>query len=181
MITMTTGRHPAHAHQFVLRSLGTDFFVKIDREKRGAGVEDTGQRTHQGREQSRHHDAAQSRRQKVGDHQGKCSLRGRWRGLARGGIIDHGQLGNLAAFGQRKTNQTWNDEEIHGEEFQESGENAAAPGRLFVGRAQGALHDVLVGTPIPQSNDRRANRHAQPGKFAVEIPRLLDDVARWHS
>ena len=38
----------------------------------------------------------------------------------------------------------------------------------LVRRGQGPLHDVLVGTPVPQADDRGAEEHAQPGKLSLK-------------
>ena len=59
-----------------------------------------------------------------------------------------------------------------GEQLQERREDAAAARDRFVGRAQRALHDVLVGAPVPQADDGRAEQHAQPREIAVEVPGL---------
>ena len=36
--------------------------------------------------------------------------------------------------------------------------------------AKRALDDVLVGAPVPEPDDRRAEEHAEPGIVAVEVP-----------
>ena len=40
----------------------------------------------------------------------------------------------------------------------------------WLASAQGPLHDVLIGAPVPQAAHRRAEEHAQPGEIAVEVP-----------
>ena len=41
----------------------------------------------------------------------------------------------------------------------------------FVGSTQRALHDVLVGAPVPQTDHRCAEQHAEPRVVVVEVPR----------
>src|SRR4051794_30697672 len=74
------------------------------------------------------------------------------------------------AFGQGVANQTGYDEQIDGEKFEKGGEDAALPGDSFVRGAQCSLNDVLVRAPIPQANNRRADRHSEPRKIPVKIP-----------
>ena len=69
-----------------------------------------------------------------------------------------GQFRHLAALGQGKADQARDDEQVDGKELQEGGEDAAAAGDLLVRGAQGPLHDVLVGAPVPQADDRGADR-----------------------
>ena len=150
--------------------------IQIDGEQRGAGVEHAGERSHQRGEQSGDHDAANARGQQILHHHGESAIRKRRNGLAVG--TDHGgQFGNLAAASQGIADQAWNDEQIDGEQLQERGEDAAAARDRLVGRAQRALHDVLVGAPVPQPDDGRAEQHAEPREVAVEIPGLLDHLA----
>jgi hypothetical protein len=87
------------------------------------------------------------------------------------------QFGNLAALGQCVTYQAGNDEQVDRRQLEERGEDAAAAGGGFVGRAQCALHDILIRAPVPHADDGRAEQHAEPREVVVEIPRLLDDVA----
>ena len=171
MTTITRGGDAAHAHDFMLRGFGAQLLVNVHGEERRAGVEDAGQRTHQRREQAGDDDAAQARRQEMLHQQREGPLR------AVGLVERLGQRGDLAALGQRVADQAGNDEQVNREQLQERGEDAALARDLFVRRAERALDDVLVGAPIPQADDRRADGHAQPGEIAVEIPRLLDHVA----
>ena len=85
--------------------------------------------------------------------------------------------GHLAALDQGEADHAGDDEQVRREQLEEAGEDAAAAGDLLVRGAQGALHDVLVGAPVPQADDRGADGHAQPGVVAVEIPGLFDDLA----
>ena len=57
-----------------------------------------------------------------------------------------------------------------GSSFRKAAKMRAAAGLALVRRAQGPLHDVLVGAPVPQADDRRAEQHAQPRVVAVEVP-----------
>src|SRR5438876_187548 len=44
---------------------------------------------------------------------------------------------------------------------------SAASGFLYVARCQHALHDVLVGTPVPNAEDRRSENNSRPGEILV--------------
>ena len=57
-----------------------------------------------------------------------------------------------------------------GSSFRNAAKMRAAPGLALARRAQGPLHDVLVGAPVPQADDRRAEQHAEPRVVAVEVP-----------
>ena len=57
-----------------------------------------------------------------------------------------------------------------GSSFRIRGEDRPAPRLGLVRRAQRALHDVLIGAPVPEADDRRAEQHAEPGVVAVEVP-----------
>jgi hypothetical protein len=47
------------------------------------------------------------------------------------------------------TRHPWDDEDDHRQQLEETREDRAAPGLLFVGGAQGTLHDVLIRAPVP--------------------------------
>ena len=70
----------AGAHDLVLRGLGLPLVIEVHGEQRRAGVEDAGQRAHQGGQQAGHDDPPQPRRQHVLDHQRERGL-----GLMRDG------------------------------------------------------------------------------------------------
>ncbi len=57
------------------------------------------------------------------------------------------------------------------QQLEHPGEDAPAPGFGLVPGAQGALHDVLVGAPVPEADDRRAEEHSRPREVGVEVPR----------
>ena len=166
----------ARPHDLVLRGLGFPLPVEVDRKERRASVEDAGQRAHQGGEQTGNDNAAQPLREHVQDHQREGPLRRGTAGLAPWTIAANS--GTLPDLAKRERDQTGNDEQVDGKQLQEGGKDAAPPGRLFVRRAQGPLHDVLVGTPVPEADHRGANRHRQPGEAVVEVPCLTHDIAR---
>ena len=89
-----------------------------------------------------------------------------------------GQLGNLAASRQGETHHARYDEQINRGQLEKRGKDAPAAGYRFVGGAQRALHDILVRTPVPQPDDRRAKQHAKPGKIVIEIPSLFHNMPR---
>ena len=153
----------------MLSGLGAELLIQVHREERGRGVECACHRAHERREQSRHHDAANARGQQILHHEGKRRL---------SGLSDHVPLRihygaeprDLAGLRERECDQAGYDEDEHREQLQVRGENAAAARRALVLGAQGALHDVLVRTPVPQADDRRAQQHARPRVAAVEVP-----------
>ena len=76
----------------------------------------------------------------------------------------------LAGLGQRQRDHAGDDEDEDRQQLEEGGEDRAAPRLGLVGRAERALHDVLVGAPVPEADDRRAEQHAEPRIVAVEVP-----------
>src|SRR2546430_11236671 len=80
------------------------------------------------------------------------------------------EAGRQARLGERQRDHARNDEDEHREELQECREDRAAPRLALVPRPQGTLHDVLIGGPIPQPDDRRAEQHAEPWIVAAEVP-----------
>jgi len=78
-------------------------------------------------------------------HQWKGALC-RCRGMAGGRVINHLQSWNLTAFGQGKADETGNNEQIDRKQFQDGSEDTTPSGDLFIGCAERALDNVLVGT-----------------------------------
>ena len=70
--------------------------------------------------------------------------------------------GILPLLARAIADQAGDDEQVHREQLQECREDAALAGDGLVGSAQRALDDVLVGAPIPEADDGRAEEHAQP-------------------
>src|SRR6266581_8548807 len=83
----------------------------------------------------------------------------------------------VVGCGSHVTDRARDQKKIDGEKLEEGGKNAAAARDGLIGSAEGALHDVLVGAPIPEPNDGRAEEHAEPGEIAVEIPSFPHDLA----
>src|SRR5437588_2700366 len=83
------------------------------------------------------------------------------------------QPGIGVALGQRVANQPRDNEQVNRKELQERREDAAPAGRLLVWGSERPLHDVLIRAPVPEADDRRAYRHAEPGKTTVKVPGLF--------
>src|SRR5207253_4724948 len=79
----------------------------------------------------------------------------------------------------RQRDHARNDEDEHREELQECREDRAAPRLALVPRPQGTLHDVLIGGPIPQPDDRGAEQHAEPWVVARSEERRVGKECRW--
>src|SRR5262245_24166532 len=93
--------------------------------------------------------------------------------LPGSGIIYDFKAWNFTTFCKRKTNQTRNDKKINVKQFKHSSKNATSASNLFVRCSQGALHDILICTPIPEADNRRTNRHPKPWEVAIKIPCLF--------
>ena len=76
----------------------------------------------------------------------------------------------LAALGQGEGDHAGDDEEEDGQQLEEARGDRPPPGLAFVRRPEHALDDVLVGAPVPQADDGRAEEHADPGIIVVEVP-----------
>ena len=63
---------------------------------------------------------------------------------------------------QREADHAGNNKDEYGQQFEESGEDAASSGFRFVFGGEGALNDVLVCTPVPQPDNRSAQQHPDP-------------------
>ena len=107
------------------------------------------------------------------DHQREGGL-----GLCRIGFSvgtdDVLQARHLAAAGQGEADQARNEEQVDGKELEEGGEDAAAAGDLLVGSAQGPLHDVLVGAPVPQADHRAQIAMPSQGKLPLKYQAHAD-------
>jgi hypothetical protein len=60
-------------------------------------------------------------------------------------------------------------EDEHRRQLEEAGENRTAPRLRLVAAGKNALDDVLVGTPVPETDDRRAGQHRHPRPFGIVI------------
>ena len=121
---------------------------------------------------------AQPGRQQVLHHHREGALRDRADRLAVGADHARPSSGILPLLARAKQIRPGDDEQVDREQLQERGEDAAAAGDRLVRRAQRALHDVLVGAPVPEADDRGADHHAEPGEVAVEVPGLARELAR---
>ena len=171
------GGDSSGTNNLMLRGSGLPLFIKINGEERGTSVEDPGERAHERGQETGDDNAANSRRQEVLNHHGEGAV-----GDGRNGVTvrtDHGgQFGNFAAAREGVTDQARDQKKVDGEKLEKGGKNAAAARDGLIGSAEGALHDVLVGAPIPEPNDGRAEEHAEPREIAVEIPSFPNDLAR---
>jgi len=143
---------------------GAELLVDVDGEEGGAGVEERGQRGHERREQAGDDEAAQTDREQRLHHGGKD-------GIAEDLTGTIGLERDMDdAFGvERETDHAGDEEDHHGPELQEAAPDGAAAGVLDVFGGQAALHDVLVGTPVPDADDGRGDHHAQPGEGDVGV------------
>src|SRR5690606_4152691 len=66
-----------------------------------------------------------------------------------------------------ESDHTWYQKYEDREHLQEAAKDSAASRVRETLGGQRALHDVLIGAPIPNANDRRGNHHAQPGEIGI--------------
>jgi len=116
----------------------------------GASIEDTRKRSHERREQAGHDKTMQARRKQILQQHRERPLRSL-------GLETVGQFGDIAALRQSKTNQPGNDEEVDGKKLQKSSNDTYLTGHILARCSQGALDDVLVGTPVPDADHRGAD------------------------
>jgi len=76
----------------------------------------------------------------------------------------------LATLGQREGDHAGDDEDEHWQELEEGGADRPPASLSLIRSAEDTLDNVLVGTPVPQTHDRGAEEHAEPGVVVVEIP-----------
>ena len=130
------------------------FPIEVHGEERGGSVELGTQRRHQRDDHAAGHHAAKAVRQNLRHERGVG-------GVTAGAETDARRLG------QRKGNHARHQEDEHRRQFEEAGEDGAAPRFLLVFAGEHALDDILIGTPIPETNDGRAGQNRQPGPVGI--------------
>ena len=68
-----------------------------------------------------------------------------------------------------KSDHAWNKEQEHRKELKISTENGTAASFLFILARQNTLHDELVGTPVPETDHRRADESTEPRILGVIV------------
>ena len=81
---------------------------------------------------------------------------------------------------QRERDDAGNHEKEHRKNFQEAGKNRAGLGVAFVFRGKHALDDDLIGTPIPDAENRSAEENSGPRKIGIGDRLHHVEVARRH-
>ena len=151
------GRDAAEVDELFLGRGRTEFFVEVERDHRGSGVEDRTHRAHQRGKQSGDHQSDEAGGEQIDDRGGKRDV----------------AVGNRAIFDvkelwiKRERDHAGNHEQEHGENFQESREDRAGFCVAFIFGGEHALHDDLVGAPIPDADNRRAEENSGPRKIGI--------------
>ena len=155
---------PAEVHELPLVGVRRDLLVEIERHQRRCRVEHRAHRPHQRRHQRGDHHADQARRQQVDDEQ-------RVRDVA----VHHLAVADREGVAiERECDQPGQHQHEHGKDLEIAGENRSRPRMALVLRRQHALHDYLVGAPVPDAENRRAEEDAGP--WEVGIAERLDHV-----
>src|SRR6476660_969589 len=84
-----------------------------------------------------------------------------------------------ATFCESKTDHTRNNKKENRKQFQKAREHRTTSCFFFVGCSQHTLNNVLVGTPVPQANNRRTKQHAGPGIFIIKVPCRSSSFLDW--
>src|SRR5579864_6236 len=143
--------------ELALGGLRTDFLVKVERDQSGSGIEDGAHGAHDGGEQRGHDQADESDREKI-EHESRVS---------------EIRLFHLVGE-QGEGDDTRKDEHEDRQDLEESSENGSRFGMSFIAGGEYALHDDLVGAPIPDAENRGAEKDAGPGEIGIR--RRLDHV-----
>src|ERR1700676_920070 len=147
----------AEIDELLLGRLGTNLFVEVESDERGRGIEDRAHGTHDSGEQSGHHEPNQANRKQIKNE--------RW----------IGEVGLFDLVGEKgEGNDARENEHEDGQNLQDTGENRSGLGVSLITRREHALHDDLVGTPIPDPENRSAEKDAGPWK--IRIGNRLDHV-----
>src|SRR6266446_4639200 len=144
------GGDAAEIDELLLRGLRTNLLIEIQGHEGGSGIENRAHGTHYCRKQGGHHQANETDREEVEDE----------------GWI--GEVRFLDLVGEkREGDDARQNEHEDGQNFQEAGKNRACLGVALVARGEHALHDDLVGTPIPDAENWRAKKDAGPWKVWI--------------
>ena len=135
----------------------TNLLVKIQRDHRRRRIEHRTHGPHERRQERCNHQTHDSRGQEIHDQCGK-------RNIAVGNLaVHHGE--NL--WIERESDQPRNNQQEHRQYLQKSREDGPRFRVPFISRRQYTLHDHLVRAPVPDTENRRAEKYSRPGKFAV--------------
>ncbi len=162
--------HTPYPHQSRLRGTRPELAVEVDGEERRRGVESAGERAHQRREEAGDHEAPDpGRHDRLNQHRERPLSR---RGDHLPARVDQAtELRHAPGAGEGERDHARDDEDEDRQQLEERGEDGPAPRLTLVGRAERALNDVLIGAPVPQPDDRRAQQHSGPRIVLVEVPR----------
>src|SRR6185369_14449444 len=159
------GHHPAETDQLPFARVGLDLFIEVERDQGRSRIEDRTHRPHQCRQQGGNHHADQSGREQIDDQRGISNV-----------PIEHFAVGTeleQVAI-ERDRNQAGQHQHEYGQDLEKAGKNGGGLGVSFVLGREHALHNHLVGAPIPDAENGRAEENSGPGK--VGIAHGLDHV-----
>ena len=135
--------------------------VEVLGEQGGAAVEEGSQRSHEGADEADGDDTLHTHGQHLLHHAGK-------------GGVGVAQV-ELSVLGQGSGNHTGDKEHEHGEQLEVTGGDGTTAGTLHhfhialtLLLTKHTLNDVLVGTPVPEADDRGTDEHHEAGILAVE-------------
>ena len=153
------GGHTAYKYIVALAHALFHGLIEIFREESGAAIEEGGQRSYQGANETNGHDTFHTSRQDIFHHHGVSAIR----------VVGVGNIHLDAATclqGEGVSNHTRNQEHENRQQFEITcGDSTAAsafhhfPVVLSFGLSEHTLHDVLVSTPIPETDDGSSKEH----------------------
>jgi len=138
-------------------------FVDVDSEEGGAGVEERGERAHEGGEQARDDQAADAGRQQELHEGGKDQVA--VDGHAARNLL-HGE-GDDAFLVHGPADHAGDEEDQDRPDLQQAAKHRTAPGGGEVLGGERPLDDVLVGAPVPEADDGGGDENAEPGEARV--------------
>jgi len=83
-----------------------------------------------------------------------------------GGVAVRGEV-QLRGLRQGEGDHARHQKDEHGSQFQKRSENAAAPRMLLIPARQHALHNVLIGAPIPKADDGGSWQYRRPRPVGI--------------
>ena len=120
-------------------------------------------RAHHRRQQRGDHQAHQSGRQQIDDQRGI--------GDVAVGLRRCGRTEQIAV--ERDRDQAGQHQHEDRQDLEEAGEDRARLGVPFILRGEHALHDHLVGAPVPDAENRRAEENPVQGKSGSLIGLIM--------
>src|SRR6266849_474705 len=144
------GRDAAEIDELPLGGLGADLLVEIQSYQGRSRVEHRAHRAHHRRKQGGHHQTHEAGGQEIED---QCGV---------------GKIRLLHLVGkQREGDNAGQDKHEHGQDLEETRENGARFGVSFIARREDALHNHLVGAPVPNAEDRRTKEDSRPRELRI--------------